>query len=178
MGPSQRRSRRWLCPSTSRSTGLAARSAVGGLRGVARRHGGAQRKQGALGVWSAVRWVGVRRRCCKRMQAHGWRQFGSKFEVGWRRGFRKYERAGERHERAQAVGLGFGGRACIRLSERASLQPPADERAWPMSSIRHLSSKSQLRSIRSLNWPANRSSLKRPIRKFEIRIIMAATVYY
>jgi hypothetical protein len=97
-----------------------------------------------------------------------------KLGSGWRQGFRKYERAGERHERAQAVGLGFGGRACIRLSERASLQLPADERAWPMSSIQNLSwpvnggSKSQLRSIRSLNWPANRSSLKRPIRKFEI----------
>jgi hypothetical protein len=43
------------------------------------------------------------------------------------------------------IGLGFGGRACIRLSERANLQPPADERAWPMSSIRNLSWPSQWR---------------------------------
>ncbi len=95
-------------------------------------------KPSVWSVWSAVRWVGVRMRWCKRMQAHGWRQFGSKFR------FRKYERAGERHESAQAVGLGFGGRACIRLSERASLQPPADD-AWPLSSIRIISWPSQWR---------------------------------
>jgi hypothetical protein len=68
-----------------------------------------------------------------------------KVVAGWRRGFHRYERAGERHERTQAVGLGFGGRACIRLSERASLQPPADERAWPLSSIRIYSWPSQWR---------------------------------
>ncbi len=36
--------------------------------------------------------------------------------------------------------------ACIRLSERASLQPPADERAGQMSSTRNLSRPSQWRS--------------------------------
>jgi hypothetical protein len=36
-------------------------------------------------------------------------------------------------------------RACIRLSERASSQPPADERACPISSIRNLSWPSQWR---------------------------------
>jgi hypothetical protein len=61
-----------------------------------------------------------------------------KVGAGWRRGFRWYERACKRHEHTQAVGLGFGGWACIRLSERARLQPPADERACPMSSIRNL----------------------------------------
>jgi hypothetical protein len=73
------------------------------------------------------------------------KNFPKKVVAGWRRGFCWYERAGERHERTQAVGLGFGGRACIWLSERASLQPPANERAWPMSSIRIISWPSQWR---------------------------------
>ncbi len=39
------------------------------------------------------------------VQAHGWGQVGSKLEAGWRHGFCWYERAGEPHERTQAVGL-------------------------------------------------------------------------
>jgi hypothetical protein len=65
--------------------------------------------------------------------------------AGWRQGFSWYERAGERPERTQAEGLKDGGRACNWLSERVSLQPPADERACPMSSIRNLSWLSQWR---------------------------------
>jgi hypothetical protein len=34
----------------------------------------------------------------------------------------------------------------------------------------------QLRYIRSLKWPANRSSLKRPIRNFVVRILIIVTV--
>jgi hypothetical protein len=80
--------------------------------------------RGAECLVCSSRWAGVRMRWCRcRLGAGGaggagWRQFGSKLEVGWRRGFHRYERAGERHERTHAVGLGFGGRACIRLSER------------------------------------------------------------
>jgi hypothetical protein len=52
------------------------------------------------------------------------------------------------HKRTQAVGLGLGGRACMP-SERVSLQPRADERACPMSSIRNLSWPSQWRFQKS-----------------------------
>ncbi len=67
-----------------------------------------------------------------------------KVGAGWRQGSRRYERAGERPERTQAVGLKEWW-ACNWLSERVSLQPPADKRACPMSSIRNLSWPSQWR---------------------------------
>jgi hypothetical protein len=61
-----------------------------------------------------------------------------KVGAGWRQGFRWYERAGERPERTQAVGLKEWWKG-LQLAERASEFSAADERAWPMSSIRLIS---------------------------------------
>jgi hypothetical protein len=68
-------------------------------------------------------------------------------------------------------------------SERASLQPPADERACPMSSIRNLSWPSQWRfQIPAQIHPkfeltSQSVVIKQPIRNYEVRIHIHGTVY-
>jgi hypothetical protein len=122
------------------------------------------------------------------MQAHGWRQFGSKLEVGGRRGFHNYERAGERHEHTPADGLGFGGRACIRhnyerASERASKFTAASRRGLANELHPKYSWLSQWRfQISAQIHPkfelASQSVvIKKAHPKFEVRIILATTVY-
>jgi hypothetical protein len=104
------------------------------------------------------RWFGRSARSKKTVPSTTKKKVGA----GWRQGFCWYERAGERPERTQAVGLKDWW-AGLQLAERASdftaagsthavvrcksnqLQPPGDERACPMSSIRNLRWPSQWR---------------------------------
>ncbi len=104
--------------------------------------------------------------------------------AGWRQGFRWYERPGECHERTQAVALKewwTGLHSAERESEftAAGRQAGLPNKLHPKFELAKSMAvpNLQLGSIRSLNWPANRSSLKRPIRNFVIRILIIVTVY-
>ncbi len=83
-------------------------------------------------VWSGARsarpTLGIRaHRVAFGRSARSKKKFLQKQKSKRRQVFRWYERACVCHKRTQAVGLCLGGRAFMQ-SERASLQPPEDER--------------------------------------------------